>query len=236
MRRSRTSSRLAAGALLALLFVVGGASAAFAADKPTEETECVVKAVHEHADQAEQSGDAADLNAAVTDCAKAPNPLLPATNEIIWGSIGFIVVFVFLAKFGFPAVKQGMNARAERIRNSLDEAERTKTEAQTILDEYQRQLADAKNEAARIVDEARQAADAMRRDLMSKAEAEAQATRERAQADIQTQVERATADLRAQVAQLSVDAAEMVVKNQLTDRDAQLRLVEDYIAQVGTQN
>jgi F-type H+-transporting ATPase subunit b len=236
MRRSRTSSRLAAGALLALLFVVGGASAAFAADKPTEEAECVAKAVHANEAKAEASGDFADFNAAVTDCAKAPNPLLPATNEIVWGSIGFIVVFVFLAKFGFPAVKDGMNARAERIRNSLDEAERTKTEAQTILDEYQRQLADAKNEAARIVDEARQAADAMRRDLMSKAEAEAQATRERAQADIQTQVERATADLRAQVAQLSVDAAEMVVKNQLTDRDAQLRLVEDYIAQVGTQN
>lgn len=236
MRRSRTSSRLAAGALLALLFVVGGASAAFAADKPSHETHCVAEAVHANEAKAQQSGDYAAFNTAVANCAKAPNPLLPATNEIIWGSIGFLVVFVFLAKFGFPAVKEGMNARAERIRNSLDEAERTKTEAQTILDEYQRQLADAKNEAARIVDEARQAADAMRRDLMSKAEAEAQATRERAQADIQTQVERATADLRAQVAQLSVDAAEMVVKNQLTDRDAQLRLVEDYITQVGTQN
>jgi F-type H+-transporting ATPase subunit b len=234
MRNSRI--RLLAGAALVLVLVVGGAGAAFAAEKPTEETECVVEAVHEHADAAEETGDAADLNAAVTDCAKAPNPLLPATNEIIWGSIGFLIVFVFLAKFGFPAVKQGMDARAERIRNSLDEAERTKTEAQTILDEYQRQLAEAKNEAARIVEEARQAADAMRRDLMSKAEAEAQATRERAQADIQTQVERATADLRAQVAQLSVDAAEMVVRNQLTDRDAQLRLVEDYIARVGTQN
>lgn len=236
MRRSRTSSRLAAGALVALLFVVGGASAAFAAEKPTEEAECVVKAVEANGARAEETGDATSLNSAVSDCAKAPNPLLPETNELIWVSLAFIVVFVFVAKFGFPAVKEGMNARAERIRNSLDEAERTKTEAQTILDEYQRQLADAKNEAARIVEEARQAADAMRRDLMSKAEAEAQATRERAQADIQTQVERATADLRAQVAQLSVDAAEMVVRNQLTDRAAQVRLVEDYITQVGTQN
>lgn len=233
MRRTRT--RLVSGALLAVLLILGTATAASAADKATEETECVVKAVHKYADQAEESGDFADLNTAVTDCAKAPNPLLPATNEIIWGAIGFLVVFAFLAKFGFPAVKQGMDARAERIRNSLDEAERARGEAAQVLDEYNRQLADARTEASRIIEEARQAAESMRRDLMTKAEADAASVRERAQADIAGQVERASADLRTQVAQMSVEAAEMVVKNALADRDTQIRLVEDYIAQVGAQ-
>lgn len=228
--------RLLAAPLLVVGLVVALAPAASAQEEVTRESECVIEAVHELEPEAEESRDFEELNTAIEDCAKAPNPLLPETNEIIWGSIAFLVVFVFLAKFGFPAVKEGMNARAERIRNNLDEAERTKAEAQSILDEYQRQLADARNEAGRIVEEARQAADAMRRDLMAKAEAEAAATRERAQSDIAAQVERATADLRTQVAQLSVEAAEMVVKNQLTDREAQIRLVEDYIAQVGTQN
>ena len=227
--------RLLAVPLLALGLLVAVAPAA-GAEEITHESECFVEAVEEHHAHAEETGEFEPLNAAIDECKEAPNPLLPETNEIIWGSIGFLVVFAFLAKFGFPAVKQGMDARAERIRNNLDEAERTKAEAQSILDEYQRQLADARNEAGRIVEEARQAADAMRRDLMSKAEAEAQATRERAQADIAAQVERATADLRSQVAQLSVDAAEMVVRGQLTDRDAQVRLVEDYISRVGTQN
>jgi F-type H+-transporting ATPase subunit b len=170
------------------------------------------------------------------DCNEAPSPILPATNEIVWGSISFVVLLFLLSKFAYPAIKQSMEGRAERIRNSLDEAERTRAEAQSILDDYQRQLADAKNEAARIIEEARQAADAMRRDLMAKAEAEAQGVRERAQADITTQVERATADLRSQVAALSVEAAEMVVKNALTDRETQLRLVEDYITQVGARS
>jgi F-type H+-transporting ATPase subunit b len=228
--------RLLAAPLLVLGLLVALAPAASAQEEITHESECFVEAVEEHHEEAEETHDFEALNNAVDECKEAPNPLVPEKNEIIWGSIGFLVVFAFLAKFGFPAVKEGMNARAERIRNSLDEAERTKTEAQSILDEYQRQLADAKNEAGRIVEEARQAADAMRRDLMTKAEAEASATRERAQADIAAQVERATADLRTQVAQLSVEAAEMVVKNQLTDRDAQIRLVEDYIAQVGSQN
>lgn len=165
-----------------------------------------------------------------------PNPILPETNEIIWGALSFLLLFFFLAKFAFPAVKQGMDDRAERIRNSLDEAERTRAEAQSLLDEYQRQLGDARNEAGRIIEEARQAADQMRRELMAQAEAEAQQVRERAQADISAQVERATADLRSSVAQLSVEAAEMVVKNAVKDRDTQLRLVEEYITQVGTGN
>ena len=170
----------------------------------------------------------------VDDCQKAPSPILPAANELIWGAISFVILFYVLSKFAYPGIKKGMDARTDRIRGSLDEAERTRTEAQGILEEYQRQLADARSEAARVIEEARQAADAMRRELMAKAEAEAAEARQRAQADIQASVERATADLRAQVAQLSVEGAEMVVRNALKDRDTQLQLVEDYINRVGS--
>jgi F-type H+-transporting ATPase subunit b len=163
---------------------------------------------------------------------EAPNPILPESNEIIWGAISFLLLFFALAKFAFPPVKKAMDARSDKIRSSLDEAEGARTEAQQILDEYQRQLADARNEAGRIIEEARQAADGMRRDLVAKAEAEANEIRARAQADIQTQVERATADLRTKVAELAVESAEMVLQQALQDRDAQLQLVENYINQV----
>jgi F-type H+-transporting ATPase subunit b len=234
MRHLRRLAAIAAVGAAALVASAGPAGAA----KLSEEAHCNVEAVEKHApDGLEGLTDAQieELNTAISDCAKAPNPLLPATNEIVWGGIGFLVVLVFISKFGFPAVKRGMEARTERIRESLDEAERAKAEAQAALDDYQRQLADARNEAARIIEEARQAADAMRRELMARAEADAQATRDRAQADIAAAVERATADLRAQVAELTVQAAEMVLQRELADREAQVRLIEEYINQVGSR-
>ena len=109
------------------------------------------------------------LQAAETGSQQAKNPILPEANEIIWGSLAFIVLLIGMWKFAFPAVTTMMNDRTERIRRNLDDAERVKGEAQSILEEYQRQLADAKSEANRIIEEARQTAESLRRDLMARA-------------------------------------------------------------------
>jgi len=171
--------------------------------------------------------------AAAETSVKAPNPILPAKNEIIWGFLSFVALFVLMQKFAFPAVQKAMQARTDRIRENLDEAERVKTEAQTILDEYQRQLADAKTESSRIIEEARQTAEQLRRDLMERAEAEVAELRERSLGDIRAAQQRAMVDLKAQVANLAIDLAEKVVEKNL-DRDTNIALIESYIAQVGS--
>src|SRR5439155_18984969 len=104
-------------------------------------------------------------NNKIDDCQKAPSPILPATNELIWGALSFVLLFYALRRFAYPQLKQSMDARAEKIRNSIDEAERARGEAEQILQQYQRQLSDARSEAARIIEEARQAADKLRQDL-----------------------------------------------------------------------
>ena len=167
------------------------------------------------------------------DCAESPSVILPATNEIIWGAISFFLLLLGIWKFALPPVKKMMEARTEKIRDNLDEAERTKSEAQRILEEYQLQLADAKNESARIIDEARQTAEQMRRDLMVRAEAEVNELRERTRSEIDAAQQRAIADLRAQVSELAIGAAEIVVQKNL-DRETNRSLVERYIEQVGT--
>ena len=91
---------------------------------------------------------------------------------------------------------------------------RSEAEADQILAEYQAQLADAKNEAARIIEEARQTADAMQRDLEARAEAEIAEMRQRAAADIEAAKAQAIADLRSEVASLAIGAAEQVVEQQ----------------------
>jgi F-type H+-transporting ATPase subunit b len=159
---------------------------------------------------------------------KAPNPILPAGNEIIWGALSFAILFVLIAKKGYPAIKKGMDSRAAKIRSSLDEAERTRDEANSILEQYRGQLADAKGEASRIIEEARQAADKLRQDLNKQAQAEVAEIKQRAQDDIAAQVDRAMADLRRRVAEMTIELAEKVVQRNL-DRDTNLALIESFI-------
>jgi F-type H+-transporting ATPase subunit b len=165
------------------------------------------------------------------DCQKAPSPIMPATNELVWGALSFIVVFGLLSKLAYPAIKKMMDERTNKIRESLDDAERTRAEAQTILEEYQRQLNDARNEANRIIEEARATADQLRQDLMQRAEAEVAELRRRSQEEIAAAQQRATADLRAQVAELAIELAEKVVERNL-DRDTNMALIESFITQV----
>jgi len=207
-------SRVLAGFVLAAALVIGTAGPVGAQEKPTHQEECIIEAAEQGAD--------------VKECVQSPNPILPETQEIVWGALSFTVLLAVMKWKAYPAVKKGMDARSEKIKNSLDDAESTRAEAQTILDEYRKQLADAKNESARIIEEARQAADKLRQDLKRQAEAEVADVKARAQEDIAAQVDRARADLQSRVATLSVDLAEKVVERSL-DRQTNLALIENFI-------
>jgi F-type H+-transporting ATPase subunit b len=172
-----------------------------------------------------------EREAAFERCQDAPNPLIPEIYEVIWGAVGFAVVFFFIWKYGYPAIKQGMANRVERIENDLAAAESQRTEAETLLTDYRAQLADARNESARIIEEARQQADTLKRDQEARLQSELNEMRDRATADIEAAKTQAVADLRGEVAALAVGAAEVVVKRNL-DQPSQVQLIEDYINQV----
>lgn len=167
-------------------------------------------------------------------CQEAPNLILPATDELVWGAISFVVLFFLLRKFAYPAIKQGMENRTERIRSDLASADEAKSEAQAVLEEYRAQLADSRGEAGRIIEEAREAADAMKRDQQARLEADLAELRARAVSDIESAKAQAMADLRDDVAQLAIGAAEAVVQRNL-DEATQTQLIEDYINQVAAQ-
>ncbi len=169
----------------------------------------------------------------VDDCQASPNPLLPAWNEVIWGMLAFVVLLGLMWKFAMPAVKSMMEAREEKIRSDLEEAENARTGAEAVKVQYDQQLAEARGEAGKIIEEARQAAEQVRRDLIARAEVEANEVRERAQVDIAAQQQRALTEVRAQVADLSIELAERIVERNL-DRATQLQLVDSFINQVGS--
>jgi F-type H+-transporting ATPase subunit b len=167
-------------------------------------------------------------------CQEAPSPILPATDELVWGGISFLALFFLLRKFAYPQIKQGMQARTERIRSDLQAAEGAKSDAQTVLAEYKAQLAEARTEAGRIIEEARQAADAIKRDHEARLQSELGEVRARAVSDIEAAKAQAMVDLRDEIAQLAIGAAETVVQHNL-DPATQVQLVEDYINQVAAQ-
>jgi F-type H+-transporting ATPase subunit b len=227
--------KLLAG-LAALLLTLLGPAGLAAAQEGGEAGQGEEGTEHEfESHDAEECYELLGEGGSVDDCQESPNPILPATDELIWGILSFTVLFVLMWKLALPGVKQGMEGRAERIRESLESAERAKVEGESVLGEYQRQLADARNESARIIEEARQTADQLRRDLQQRAEAEIAEMRQRASEEIQASKDRAMAEVRGQVAELAIGAAGRVVERNL-DNDTNRALVDNFIEQVAAGN
>ena len=181
-----------------------------------------------------EEGPTADLERFEKDlegCVEAPSPIIPELDEIIWGGLAFLILFVFMWWKGFPAVKRAMDARSEKISADLDAADAAKADAMRTKSEYEAQLAEAKAAGAAIIDEARVHADRLGQDLQARAEAEIADQRARAAADIEASRRQAINDLRAEVAAIAVSAAERVVNASL-DAEVHSALIDGYIDEV----
>jgi F-type H+-transporting ATPase subunit b len=221
--RTRIRALIAVGVVVAAtLFVAAPAFAAGRPAKPADEAaeQCIAKL---------------EAGGAIDDCQKAPSPLKPENNEIIWGSLAFLVLLGFFFWKGIPAVKNMEKAREDRIRNDLESAERAKNEAENERAQYEGLIAQARTEAGTIIDEARQAAEAVKRDITAKAEEEANEIRARAQADIANQTQQAMAQLHDDVAQLSIELAGRIVERNL-DTDTNRQLVNNFIDELARSN
>jgi len=226
--RKRTRALIAAVGIAALFLMMS--APAFAANSP--QGDVAAKYANE---AAKQCAEKLQKGGSIDDCQKAPSPLLPGLNEVIWGTLAFVVLLGVMWKFGVPAVKNMEKAREDRIRNDLEGAEKAKAEAEAEKEQYLAQIAGAKDEAGRLIEEARVAAESVRADLIARAEVEANDIRARAQADIVNQRNQAMTQLRTDVASLSIDLAGRIVERNL-DSDTNRQLVDSFIDQVSGGN
>jgi F-type H+-transporting ATPase subunit b len=162
----------------------------------------------------------------------APNPIIPAPAELIWGAITFFVLLFVVIKLVWPSIDEAYRNRSQNIEGKLEEAERQRAESEELLEEYRTKLAAAEEETQRILEEARANAERIRRELRGKAEAEAERELERAREAIRSERDQAVRDLRREVGALAVDLAARVVNDSL-DRDRQLQLIDGYIQELG---
>jgi F-type H+-transporting ATPase subunit b len=159
--------------------------------------------------------------------------LYPHANELIVGAVCFAIIYVLMAKFAIPRMNQLLDERREKIQGEMERAEATRVEADTLLSDYRTQLASARDEANRIIEEARRTADQLRMDLQGKAEQESQGIVARAQEEIRAERDRVFQELRSQVGEIAVELAGKVVGQSL-DKSAHERLIDEYIDQVAS--
>jgi len=157
--------------------------------------------------------------------------LYPHANELIVGAIAFAVLFVFMWKWVLPRVGTLLDERRQKIQGELEGAEAARREAEAELARYREQLANAREEANRIIEEGRKTAEQLRADLQSRAEQEATATVARATEEIRAERDRVLRELSAQVGQIAVELAERVVEKEL-DKTTQQNLIDEFIEQV----
>jgi F-type H+-transporting ATPase subunit b len=166
--------------------------------------------------------------------AHEPSPIFPATNELVWGTIAFLILLFLMYRTVFPQVNKAFKDRRANIEGKLEQAERDREEAEGLLEQYRRRLRDAEDETQRILEEARSNAERVRRDLLAKAETDAGRELDRARQAIRAERDQAIRQLRNEVGTLAVELATRVVGDSL-DRDRQLRLVDEYIDELGNQ-
>ncbi|HKZ25819.1 MAG TPA: F0F1 ATP synthase subunit B [Acidimicrobiia bacterium] len=157
--------------------------------------------------------------------------VLPEPTELIWGAVSFIIVVVLVGRRAMPAINKTLEARQQAITGRLEEAEQAKTEAQTLLDDYRKQIANVRAEGNQILEGSRQSAETVKQDILARAGADAEQIVARAREEAAAERARALADAHQEVANLSIDLAERVVGQNL-DRETQLGLVERYLAEL----
>jgi len=149
-----------------------------------------------------------------------------------WQFLIFVGLIFLLKKFAWKPILDAVNEREEGIRNALLSAENAKKEMQNLKSDNEKLLADARLERDTMMKEAREIKEKMINDAKAEAQAAGQKMIEQAKATIESEKNAALAELKAQVSTLSLDIAEKLLKDELSNKEAQTKLVEKMLGDV----
>ena len=155
-----------------------------------------------------------------------PSILTPDFGLFFWMLVAFLVVFLLLAKFGFPVITGMVEERKNYIDESLRKAHEAQERLANIEKEGESILQEAREKQAQILKEAAETRDAIVEQAQTKARSEGARLLDEAKAAIEQEKKAAIADIRQQVATLSVEIAEKVLKQNLKDDKSQMDLID----------
>ena len=154
------------------------------------------------------------------------NLMLPDSGLLFWMTIIFAVVFLILAKFGFPIITGMVEKRTKRIDDAIGAAREAESRLRSITVEQERIINEANAEQNRILKEAAHEREKMIISAQDQARAEAEKILEEAREKIREEKEAALRDIRREVAVLSVAIAEKVVRKELSTSEGQKDMVD----------
>ena len=165
-----------------------------------------------------------------------PSILTPDFGLFFWMLVAFLVVFLLLAKFGFPVITGMVEERKNYIDESLRKAHEAQERLANIEKEGESILQEAREKQAQILKEAAETRDAIVEKAQEKARAEGARLLDDAKTAIEQEKKAAIADIRSQVATLRVDIAEKVLRQNLKDDKSQMDLIDRMLDDVSTVN
>ncbi|TDD78236.1 F0F1 ATP synthase subunit B [Flavobacterium caseinilyticum] len=151
---------------------------------------------------------------------------------IFWTSIIFIVFFILLRKFAWKPILGAVKGREDSINDALSSAETARREMQNLTAENERILQEARLERDSLLKEAREMREKMIADSKADAQAEGARMIEQAKTAILAEKNAAMAELKSQVSSLSLSIAEKVLKDELSNKEAQTKLIENMLGDV----
>ncbi|MDX1617673.1 MAG: F0F1 ATP synthase subunit B [Balneolaceae bacterium] len=151
----------------------------------------------------------------------------------IWVAITMVIFIIAMARYAVPYIMDALNEREERIKESLESAEKALERAEQISKDNEKALREAEQRAQKIRKEAIEEAEMLRAQRIEKAKAEAEEILEHARETIEQEKKRAMLELRDEVARLAVRSASIIIESELDD-EKNNKLVDDYIQEISS--
>jgi F-type H+-transporting ATPase subunit b len=155
----------------------------------------------------------------------------PDLGLMIWTLLVFGITMYVLSKVAFPRIQEALDKRANAIRESIEQAEKSREEADSVLQEYRGRLREAREQADDIVARARKSADAAKAQAVDDGREKREELLAAARRDIEAETRRSLERIRKEVADLTVLTTEKVTRKTLTGDD-QRKLIDEALAEV----
>ncbi|MGV8945171.1 MAG: F0F1 ATP synthase subunit B [Lutibacter sp.] len=158
--------------------------------------------------------------------------LVAPESLVFWTTIIFVVLLFLLKKLAWKPILGAVKEREDSINKALESAENARKEIQNLTADNERILKEARAERDTMLKEAREIKESIISEAKGEAHTQATKVMEQAKAAIESEKHAAIAEIKNQVAELSIGIAEKVMKNELTDKNKQIKLVEDMLKEV----
>jgi len=155
--------------------------------------------------------------------------ITPELGLIFWTALTFLILLFVLKKFAWKPILGAIGSREDGIKEALESAEKARLEMENLNADNERILKEARAERELLLKEAREIKTKMITDAKDEAQVQANKMIEQAQIAIESEKKSAMAELKNHVAGLSVEIAEKVIKEELSSKDKQLKLVESML-------